>query len=283
MREISTTTEGGFYFPGYGYSEVPHPEGSNTWVQPFASHRRGSPSWDTDAPRIDFTRLHDYFDGLRSEAAGQGTRIYGVKRLLFDGDRILFKKGILSPTEVIQLSPDYNLVFIDNGGLPVYMRSNSALTVPLTVISTGHVYISGIIEAMTSTNGGPLGIVSLRDIIIATDPSQSGSSDWPSPWNINTNRSLVVNAFLAAPSGKLRAECTSYPLEKAYFSVLGGVLEEQVGRLGTANMGYELFIGYDEGLSGVRPPYFPILEHWTIISWEENPDFEGKSIEDNMY
>ena len=92
-REISTTTEGGFYFSGFGYSESPHPEGSNTWVQPFASHRGGSPSWNTDAQIIDFTRLHDYFIGLRSEAAEQGTLIYGVKRLLFDDDRILIKKA----------------------------------------------------------------------------------------------------------------------------------------------------------------------------------------------
>ncbi|MCK4671207.1 MAG: hypothetical protein KAT47_01605 [Candidatus Aegiribacteria sp.] len=283
VQEISTTTEGGFYFSGSGYSESPHPEGSYTWVQPFSSHRRGSPSWNTDAQGIDFTRLHDYFDGLRSEAAGRGTLIYGVKRLLFDGDRILFKKGILSSTELIQLSPDSNLVFIENGGLPIYMRSNSGLTVPLTVISTGPVYISGMINANTSTNGGPLGIVSLRDIIIATDPSQSGSSDWPSPWNINTNGSLSVNAYLAAPSGKLRAESISYPPERVYFSVLGGVLERDVGRLGTAITGYELFIAYDEGLSGVRPPYFPILENWKIFSWDENPDFGEKSIEDNMY
>lgn len=283
VREISTTTEGGFYFPEYGYSEIPHPEGSNVWVQPYSSHRRGSPFWNTDAPKIDFARLHDYFNGLRSEAAGRGTLLYGVKRLLFDGERILFKKGILCQTEVIQLSSDYNLVFIDNGGLPVYMRSSSGLTVPLTVISTGPVYISGIIEASTSTNGGPLGIVSFRDIIIAADPSQSGGSDWPSPWNINTNRSLSINAYLAAPSGELRAECISYPMEKVYFSVLGGVLEAQVGRLGTPSMGYELFIAYDEGLSGVRPPYFPILEHWKIISWDEDPDFGEQNIEDNMY
>ena len=283
VQEISTTTEGGFYFSGSGYSESPHPEGSYTWVQPFSSHRRGSPSWNTDAQGIDFTRLHDYFDGLRSEAAGQGTLIYGVKRLLFDGERILIRKGELSSTEMIQLSPDSNLVFIDNGGIPVYMKSKSVLTVPLTVISTGPVYISGIIDARTSTTGGPLGIVSLRDIIIATDPSLNGTSDWPNPWDISTNHSLSVKAFLAAPSGELRAENMFYPLEREYFSVLGGVLEAKFGILGTANRGYELYLAYDEGLTGVRPPYFPILEHWIIISWEENPDFGGMSIEDNMY
>jgi hypothetical protein len=283
VREISTTTEGGFYFPGSGYSESPHPEGSNTWVQPFASHRRGSPSWDTDAQKINFTRLHEYFDGLRSEAAEQGTLIYGVKRLLFDGNRILIRKGELSSTEMIQLGPDSNLVFIDNGGIPVYMKSKSVLTVPLTVISTGPIYISGMIDARTSTNGGPLGIVSLRDIIIATDPSLNGSSDWPCPWDINTDHSLSVKAYLAAPSGELRAESVFYPQEKEYFSVLGGVLEAKFGRLGTGSMGYELYIAYDEGLTGVRPPYFPILEYWKMISWEENPDFGEKNIEDNMY
>jgi len=282
-REVSTTTEGGFYFTGYGYSEIPHPEGSCIWVQPFANHRRGSPSWNTDAPRIDFSRLHDYFKGLRSEAAGRGTLIYGVKRLLFDEERILFKKGILSPIEVIYLSPDSNLVFIDNGGLPIYIKSLSALTVPLTVVSTGPVYISGIIDARILTNDGSLGIVSLKDIIIATDASQSGSSDWPNPWNINTNGSLTVNAYLAAPSGKLRAENIAYPLERVSFSVMGGVLEESVGRLGTANRGFELFIGYDERLSGVRPPFFPILENWKIISWEENPDITIDDIGNNMY
>lgn len=283
VQEISTTTEGGFYFSEFGYSETPHPEGSNTWVQPFASHRGGSPSWNTDAQEIDFTRLHEYFDGLRSEAALKGTLIYGVKRFLFDGDRILFSKGIISPTETIQLSNDSNIVFIENGGLPVYMKSKTVLTVPLTVISTGPIYISGMIDARTSTNGGPLGIVSLRDIIIATDPSQNGSSDWPNPWNISTDHSLSVKAYLAAPSGELRAESMFYPPNREYFSVLGGVLEAKVGRLGNETMGYELYIAYDEGLTGVRPPFFPILEHWQMISWEEDPDFDIEDIEDNMY
>ena len=282
-REISTTTEGGFYFSGSGFSEIPHPEGSNTWVQPYVNHRGGSPSWNTDAQEIDFTRLHDHFDGLRSEAAGQGTLLYGVKRILFEGDRITFRKGILSPTEIIQLSSDSNLIFIENGSLPVYMKSKSVLTVPLTVISTGPVYISGIIDARTSTNGGPLGIVSLRDIVIATDPSENGSSDWPSPWDINTDHSLSVKAFLAAPSGELRAENMFYPRDRVYFSVLGGVLEAKVGNLGTSTMGYDLYIAYDEGLTGVRPPFFPILEHWKMVSWEENPDFSVEDIKDNMY
>ncbi len=206
-----------------------------------------------------------------------------MKRLLFDGESVLFRKGILCPTEVIQLSSDSNLIFIENGGLPVYIKSKSVLTVPLTIVSTGPIYISGFIDSRTSTDGGPLGIVSLRDIIIATDPSHTGSSDWPYPWDIDTDHTVSVKAFLAAPSGELRAESISYPLEKVYFSVFGGVLEASVGRLGTANMGYELFISYDDGLTGVRPPYFPILENWKMISWEEDPDFEGMTIEENMY
>ena len=283
-EEISTTTEGGFRFSDSGISEVPHPPGSAVWVRPYRQHLAGSPSWDPSSGSIDFARVSSYFSGLLTEASHMGTVVSGVKRIIIDGSTILMKSADDGMITFLELEDGKNLVFILNGGMPVYIKSGGSLRMPLTIVATGSVYIYGSIWGNGAGSDGPLAIVTLGDFIIPSDPRFTGGPDWSPPWDIQTESNLVVTAFLAAPSGELRSESVMYPPGEQNFSVFGGLMEKRMGRIGTSISGYHLAIEYDQGLKSVMPPYFPLLENWIITSWMEDPDYgENGTIHDDRY
>jgi hypothetical protein len=280
VPEISTTHLGGFYFTDIGYSDEPHPHGSRVWVRPYPRHQAGSPSWNTGAGVIDFSRIHEHFRDLRTKAVGMGTCFSGVRRILLDGDMILMKRSVGSLVDTLLLQSGIDLLYLDNPGSDVCIRSRHTLTSPLTIVSTGTVMISGHIDALTTANGGPLAIVSLGDITIAQTP---GFGDWFPPWNIATDGNVTVKAFLAAPSGEFSAENIFVPGSQAQFTIQGGLLAGEFGRTGTTSSGYRLALAYDTGLALLFPPHFPIFEYWKIASWEAGHDLAGKNITENSY
>ncbi len=283
-KEISTTTEGGFRFSDIGFSEVPHPDRSAVWVRPYRQHLAGSPTWDPSSSSIDFARVSNYFSGLLSEATQMGTVVSGVKRIIIDGSTILMKSANDGIITFLELEDGKNLVFIHNGGMPVYIKSGGSIKMPLTIVATGSIYIYGNIWADGAGASGPLALVTLGDLIIPSDPRFTGGPDWSPPWDIQTETDLVVTAFLAAPSGELRSESVMYPAEERTFSIYGGLMEKRMGRIGTSISGYHLVIEYDQGLSSLMPPHFPLLENWIITSWMEDPDYgENGSIHDDRY
>lgn len=283
VEEISTTSEGGFRFSDVGFSEVPHPDGSAVWVRPYRRHLAGSPTWDSSSRPIDFARISNYFNGLLTEASEIGTVINGVKRIIIDGNTILMKSSDNGPITFLELEDGKNLVFILNGSMPVYIKSGGTISMPLTIVATGSVYIYGSIHGTAASINGPLAIVSLGDIIIPSDPAFTGGTDWSPPWDIQTEGNIIVSAFLAAPSGELRSENVVYPPAELVFCIYGGLLEKRMGRIGSGITGYDLVIEYDQGLKSVMPPYFPLLENWIITSWMEDPDYGENSIEDDLY
>lgn len=282
VMEISTTQDGGFFFSGYGYSDIPHPPGSSIWVRPYSRHSRGEPYWNNSSEEINFNRLRNYFSSLVSEASAQSSLFSQVRRILLDGNRILLKRDETCIPDTVYLE-NSNLIFLSNGNTPVLIKSLHSLEGALTIISTGPCYIAGQIEASLASAGGPLGIVSLSDIVIANDPDITGLPDWSFPWDISTNTDIYVYAFLAAPDGQLRAENPSYPREIKRLTVFGGLLQQRFGSLGTTRSGYELQIAYDSGLAENLPPHFPILEYWEVLSWEQDPDYDNLNIDDNMF
>lgn len=283
VKEVSTTTEGGFRFADVGFQDVPHPEGSSVWVRPYRSHRGGSPSWNTNARPIDFHRIEQHFHDLFSVASSMGTVITGVKRIVLDRRAILMRSDNMGPVTRLELGPDINLIYIMNGAMPVYIKSGQVTTVPLTIVATGNVYLSGNVYGSPAGGQGPLAIVSLGDIIIPADPSYTGGTDWHAPWDIQTEGNMSVQAYLAAPSGELRAESLMYPGDPVYLRITGGLMQENMGALGTAMSGYRLEIEYDNGLFGVMPPHFPILENWIMTSWQEDPEYVSGGIEADQY
>ncbi|MEN8208768.1 MAG: hypothetical protein ABFR50_05915 [Candidatus Fermentibacteria bacterium] len=284
VEEISTTADGGFRFSDTGFSDVPHPERSSVWVRPYRRHLAGFPTWDPTSESVDFTRITSYFSSLLSEARRMGTVVSSVKRIIIDGSTILMKSADDGMITFLELDDGENLVFILNGGMPVYIKSGGTTNMALTIVATGPVYIYGSIRGAAAGADGPLAIVTLSDFIIPSDPRFTGGDDWSPPWDIQTEANLVVSAYLAAPSGELRSESVMYPQEEQHFNIYGGLMEKRMGRIGTGISGYELSIEYDQGLTSLMPPFFPLLENWIITSWMEDPDYgENGSIHDDRY
>ena len=249
-------------------------------MRPYAHHFQGKPYWDATADSIDFIDLRRYFEGLSGEASMQGAYLTAVRRMLIDGDRLVYSTGLQSEPDTLGLR-GRDIVFVRGG--PVYIKSISRLTVPVTIIVSGDLMIAGSIEAPGAGLGTPLGLVSLSDVEVARDPDLVGEDDWPFPWEIETNGHILIHGTVAALGGSLRSEAPGLPTPQRVLSVHGGVIQEELGRLGTQTSGFGLAIGYDTGLQGAHPPGFPSLESWKMISWMQDPDYGESFIDDNRF
>ncbi|GEM_PF-443113 len=277
-----STSEDAFYFTGSGFSDEPHPEGSNTWVRPYPRHLQGRPYWEVAADSIDFLDQEFWFRQLQTEAVSQGSMIYMAERILLDGDRVLSKLTEDGPVDTLSLA-GRDIVYVQGGAGPIYFKSVSRPSEPVTFVFTGPVYISGSIFGPASSSVGPLGIVTLGDIIIAADPVLQGGEDWPSPWDIQTSTSIQVHGVLAAPRGTIRAEDPGIPDPATRFTVYGGLMLDRFGMTGIAGRGYEMTVAWDQILTSIHPPHFPALDRWTVLSWQQDPDYEGLNIDDDMF
>ncbi|MBD3369212.1 hypothetical protein GF402_02485 [Candidatus Fermentibacteria bacterium] len=282
VHAVSTTADGGFYLEGMGRIERPHPPGSNLWVRPYSHHVLGRPYWNDAVPEADFDRMVEYYRRLEHNAAVDGTQITGGGRLLLDGDIALFKGGPAEPADTIPIA-ELDVLFVRNGSSPLYVKTLSEPSEPLSIVSNGSIYIAGLIETSSVSVGGPLALIAMRDVRVARDPEAYGQPDWPNPWNIDTDRGLLVKAVVAALGGSLEAEDPSHPNPSGRLSLVGGLIQRRFGILGIAGHGYELSISYDQVLASTRPPFFPSLGRWHMLSWEQDPDYGGRDIEQDMY
>lgn len=281
MAEVSTTSGGGFFFEDVGPSVLPHPEGSRVWIRPYALHRQGRPFWDAASDSVDFTRLAEHFSGLQALASARGTILPGARRMLLDGDRIITARDAGVPGDTVWLR-EADLVYIA-GTAPVLLKSVLPLTTPVTIVCSGPVGIMGPVRAGSASSGSPAAIVSLSSIYIARDPGLYGQEDWPSPWDIQTDRHLQIEATLCAPRGALSAEDPVACGNSYSFIVMGGLTAERIGMLGAPGSGYSLATAWDRGLQTIHPPHFPSLERWRPYSWEIDPDYGGRSMDENMF
>ena len=279
---FSTTSQGGFQFGDAGLSDVPHPDGSSIWVRPYSRHRQGSPFWRPNAPPIDFTRMTQYFRGIAYGGESSGVIRISGQRVLLDGERLRFKQSENGDERAVALS-NVDVVIIDNGFSSVTIKSIQRLQHPLTIIAKNDLIIGGGIDGSASGSGGPLGLVSLGDIIVAQDPDVSGSNDWSGQWDIETDHAFLIRASLAVPSGSFRAQVPYEPGEMTRVTVNGSLTQSEMGRLSSANSGYELGISWDQGLGALHPPHFPMLGRWNVYSWLVDPPNRGDSdIEDDL-
>lgn len=281
MAEVSTTSEGGFVFEDAGRSSLPHPEGSRVWIRPYALHRQGRPFWDAAADSVDFERLADLFSGLQAQASAGGTILPGARRMLLDGNRIITARDAGVPGDTIWLQ-EVDLVYVA-GSAPVLLKSVLPLTTPLTLVCAGPVGLMGPVQAGSAGSGSPVAIVSLSNIYIARDPGLYGQEDWPAPWDIQTDRHLAIQATLCAPRGVLSAEDPVACGNSYSFIVMGGLTAARIGMLGSPGSGYSLATAWDAGLQTIHPPHFPSLERWRPYSWAIDPDYGGRSIDENMF
>ncbi|HPF32731.1 MAG TPA: hypothetical protein PLM22_07180 [Candidatus Sabulitectum sp.] len=268
---FSTTSDGGFRFSDSGFSTVPHPEGSSIWVRPYANHRQGSPYWRPCSPPVDFSRMSSHFRNLASSA--EGVRITAA-RLLLDGNRVRFKETEGAEERVLDLS-GVDLLLVENGFSPVIVKSVRRLEEPLTILARSDLIIGGGIDGGVAGSGGPLGLVSLGSVVIADDPDLSGTGDWPGDWQIETDGAMLIRASVVAAGGGLRAATPYRPQEQTRVTVSGSLTQVQMGRLSSANSGYELGISWDQGLGALHPPHFPMLGRWNVFSWLVDPPDQG--------
>jgi hypothetical protein len=280
VASVSTSQEE-FYFTGYGYSDLPHPDGSAIWVRPYDSHLQGSPYWVPGADSIDFQELDLWFRQLQTAAASQGTMVYAPARVLLYDGMLLSRQMPEGATDTLMLAGK-DLVYVQGGVGPVYFKTVGSITEALTIVFSGPVNIAGQIQGPSSETVGPLAVVTLSDFVIAEEPEHQSEQDWPSPWDVQTGSDIHVNAVLAAPSGGLRAEDPGWPNPCGRFTVFGGMILDHLGLTGIGGNGYEVFVAWEQNLTSMHPPHFPALDRWKTLSWRQDPDYEGLNIDDNM-
>ena len=281
VSAVSTSSEY-FYFSGSGYSEEPHPEGSTVWVRPYAHHLQGSPYWEVSADSVDFPDHEAWFRQLQNEAASQGSVIYLAERVLLNGNMVLSRMTEDGPVDTLFLA-GRDVVFVQGGAGAIHFKSIAPPSDAVTFVFNGPVSISGSVFGPPASSVGPLGIVTLGDIIIAADPRAQGEEDWPSPWDIQTSSNIQVHGVLAAPRGTLRAEDPGAPSPGTRFTVYGGLMVNRLGMTGIAGSGYEMTVAWEPDLTSMHPPHFPALDRWSVSSWQQDPDYEGLDIDDNMF
>ena len=267
---ISTTRSGGFSFSGTGISVLPHPDGSNVWVRPYSSHRQGKPYWNASAQEIDFSRMYNHFSGIVfGSVQSNGVRVE-AERIIINGQNLMFRENQESEDRVIDLT-DVDLVIVRNGFSAVVIKTIRRPDHPLTIITAGDMEIGGEIDGGAAGSGGPLGLVALGDIIVPADPDETGGSDWPGQWAIETDRGFLVRACLVAPAGSFKAEVPYLPDEQARITVAGSLVERSMGRFSSAGSGYYVGNTWEQGLGAIHPPYFPMLGRWNVYSWIIDP------------
>ncbi|MCK5841753.1 MAG: hypothetical protein KAH31_06285 [Candidatus Sabulitectum sp.] len=282
---ISTTSRGGFRFAGAGISDIPHPAGSSIWVRPFTRHRQGSPYWQATSSEIDFEHMAEHFRSFVSGShSGQSDILrISAERILVEGGRLLIKENQNAPQRTVDLE-GINLIIVRNGFSSVMVKTIRRPDHPMTIIATHDLALGGGIDGGVVGSGGPLGLVALGDIVIPADPDETGGSDWPGRWEIETDRAFLVRACLAAPSGSLKALVPYSPTEQTRLTVAGSLVERTMGRLSSGNSGYQLGNSWDQGLGVQHPPYFPMLRRWNTYSWIiDPPEMEDYNIEDDRF
>jgi hypothetical protein len=142
---------------------------------------------------------------------------------------------------------------------------------PITILSRNDMHIGGSIDGSAAGSGGPMGLVSLGNIVVPADPDETGTRDWAGQWSIETDRSILVRACVVIPSGSLSAQVPYRPEHRERVSVTGCLVQRSMGRLSSGGSGYELGLTWDQGLGAVHPPHFPMLGRWTVYSWLADP------------
>lgn len=269
IESVSTTSGGGFVFADAGISDVPHPEGSRTWVRPWTRHSQGKPFWSSSQEIVDMPLAAAEL----AAAAGRGTVIQ-ASRVLLDGQRAIFRQRLDTAPETLSLS-GVGVLSVQALYGSVVVKSLRPLTVPLTVFCRGDMVIGGPISGGLAGHGGPLGLVATGDIIVENDPASTGVSDWERPWHIETGSSFVIRAFLAAPTGRFRARSSLHPSESARITIHGGLAVNSFQWVSSGMSGYTLGIAMDPGLVYTHPPGFPQVWRWTPVSWSMNVNMEG--------
>jgi hypothetical protein len=263
-------------------STVPHPAGTELWIEPYDLMCQGPPWFNLGvdtipfgSENIDWQTLHDAASahGLVIEAPLSGSRI------IIQADSIHLRETCDGTVQSWCVG-DFQkpVVWIDNQPEDrVYFRSmppdsGQGVTIPMTIGCIGHLYILGS-TLYEPESAGLLGVL-IRDgnLVIARDLPES----WNGIWEIDTDSSMTVSGSFLLVNGKLRAQWFMEPNPGVELTVYGGIQMVEEGYTCAYNpftgyMGYRMKFEYDNRLFASSPPFYPTFDTGTGVGGGSAP------------
>ena len=297
------------------------PHHKNLYIEPYEKMLLGEPFFALGADSIPFGSGEVNWQGARNAAMSGGLVLSGLAdgtRMILLEDTLMVKEGPAEDSVRYCLSDlSKRVVWIET--LPsqtVYLKTEEQQNtlrehglpddLSLTIGVNGNLSVAGPIlyqnvDLTDTTNVGMLGLVVVNgDFTIADDPDMSGHSDWGSGmydmWDISTDDSdynrLEVDAVIMVLDGILEMENVhsvpydQWPNPAMDLEIVGGYIinEEGITTWGDNagnTWGYLSFITYDPRLMSMHPPFFPQTGQWDTAYWEERPDMDEQSIDDD--
>lgn len=157
----------------------------------------------------------------------------------------------------------FNGVIYVDGGYDV--RVEGVVDGQVTVATEGSIWIDG-------------------DFVYKSDPRQEPSSDdyaglvaWQDVWvtdNAPNRNNCEIDASVMAVQGSFGAENYDSGSPRGTLNILGGVIQNSRGAVGTFNRGgiqtgYQKKYVYDERLLTEAPPAFPVIDRPVLVAWTE--------------
>jgi hypothetical protein len=268
----SFTLSSGYYVWGWGsaQSTVPHPTGSELWIEPYEQMQQGPPWFVLGAPELPFGTEGVDWMVVRSAAEEWGLYLEAEdvpdgSRLLLGPDSLYLKTDEAAGAQAFSLDGlTEPVVWIENGPDDrVYLKGHpepSGFDRPLTIGAQGDIYMSGPLEYADGSEG-MLGLISVHgDGVIADDPDDNTGDDWSAPWDIETMEYLTYGCSMMLLEGQLQAEAFTEPTPQVELDLHGGVQMVGWGYTSTAGSGFDVDVVYDGRLLDEFPPWYPEFE-----------------------
>lgn len=256
---------------------VPHPDGTDLWIEPYELMCQGPPWFSLGADVIPFGSENVDWETAFNAASQFGLVIdspLSGSRLILEGDSIHLRETFDGPVQswcVGELQEP--VVWVDN--LPadtLYMRSMTpdsgpGLTIPMTIGCSGHLFIMGDISYHTAS-GGMLGAIILNgDLVIADTPDME---PWEGIWAISTETDMDCHGSFLVVEGEIRAEQFMEPVPAVDLNVHGSMQLHSHGItscvVGDDYYGFIMSWDFDTRLFTQSPPFYPSYDTGTGIA-----------------
>ena len=212
-----------------------------------------------NAPQVPMPPVADTTQAFADAAAAPGGRRFNgatTIQLVNDGTmRVTNAAAGLNGTQVVPL-PANGMLYVQGGNVTV----QGTLRGQLTIATDKDVRISNNVTYATDPLANPastdlLGLVAGQNVVV----------------NSGTPNDLRIDASIMAFGTSFRVQDYSGPL-KGILTVVGGIIQENRGPVGTGNSsgvrltGYGKNYRFDNRLSNIAPPFFPTF--YETLAWE---------------
>lgn len=259
-------------------STEPHPEGTNLWVEPYELMCQGPPWFNLGADTIPFGSENVDWQSARDAALGSGLFIDGLEpgaRIIIEADTLHLRESPEGDVQSYCMSDfSVQVAWIENEpDEHIFLRSmppdsGPGITIPVTLGCNGSVYIMGDV-LYEPVSGGMLGlIVKNGDVIIADTPEYD---PWEGIWAVETEKQMVFSGSVLILDGIFYAEYPWEPSPAVDFTIAGGMQLVDYGITaivsGPHTFGYFIQYDFDSRFFTASPPFYPMYDTGTGISW----------------